>query len=271
MSDRVLPDALEGAGSLVVAFQPIFEVRGGAARLHSLEALVRGSQGSGLGSAQELFDRARREGVESVVDRACLKAIFEAIARAEYRADLSVNVHAATLCGDPEFPGFFREMAQAHALDLCRVTLEIVEPGPSRNDAWFREALSSLRQGGVSLALDDVGLGCSSYGMMLDCAPDYVKVDRYLVTGCDEDLRRRAVLDSIFLLGARLGARMIAEGVETAGELRTLTSLGVELFQGFFLSRPVLADDLRRTLVPLPEANGFIRSALAALGRPPVA
>lgn len=240
-SERFLLDALGQPEALLVAFQPIFEMRDPGARLHGFEALVRGTEQSGVGSAAALFERARRAGVESKVDRLCLEAIFAAKAGNVHPGRLSVNVHASTLAGDREFPGFLCDAAARRGVDVSRLTVEIVEAGRSSNDGVFQETLGALREAGVELALDDVGLGQASYALMLDCAPHYLKVDRYLVAGCGQDLRRRAVLDSVFLLGARLGARMIAEGVETAEELSTLSSLGVELFQGFFLGRPVAA------------------------------
>jgi EAL domain-containing protein (putative c-di-GMP-specific phosphodiesterase class I) len=130
-------------------------------------------------------------------------------------------------------------------VDLSRVTVEIVEQDRGGEVSLLLANLIAMRRAGASIALDNVGLGYSNYQMMLDCAPDFLKVDRYLVTGCDRDLRRRAILDSVFLLGARLGARVVAEGVESLGELEFLTSLGLELFQGFLLCRPIPAVDLR--------------------------
>ena len=230
---------------LVVAFQPIYELRDPRLRLQGLEALVRGAEGTGLESADELLGRARRESVEAAVDRACLQAVFASLTGISPPLDVSVNVHASTLGSDPDFPAFFFRLAEAHAVDLSRVTVEIVEQDRAGEATLLLGNLLALRRAGASVALDNVGLGYSNYRMMLDCTPDFLKVDRYLVTGCDRDLRRRAILDSVFLLGARLGARVVAEGVESLGELEFLSSLGLELFQGFLLCRPIPAADLR--------------------------
>lgn len=254
-----------------MAFQPILEIRNPGAGLHGFEGLVRGPAACGLGSAAALFDRARRAGVESRVDRLCIEAILGAVAGKAPPGRLSVNVHASTLASDRDFPGFLCGTALRYGVDVSRVTVEIVEAGRSSNDGVFQHSLSALRETGVAVALDDVGLGQASYALMLDCAPSYLKVDRYLVTGCERDLRRRAVLDSVFLLAARLGARMIAEGVETAEEMSTLSSIGVELFQGFFLCRPVAAHDLPRASPAAPSptpAGPHGPSPLAPSGNP---
>jgi EAL domain-containing protein (putative c-di-GMP-specific phosphodiesterase class I) len=68
---------------------------------------------------------------------------------------------------------------------------------------------------------------------------DYLKVDRYLVAGCARDSRRRAVLESLVMLGARLESRVIVEGVETDEDLAGVLWLGVDLVQGYLLGRPM--------------------------------
>jgi EAL domain-containing protein (putative c-di-GMP-specific phosphodiesterase class I) len=248
VGESSLLGALGRPGGLVVAFQPMLEWREPGLTTVGLEALVRGARGSGLESASDLFARARREGAEVEVDRLCLRAIFRCVEERRPELDVSVNVHASTLGGDPEFPTFLFRLAEAHAIDLARVTVEIVEQSRTPDEGRLQANLAALRQAGLRIALDDVGLGYSNYQMMLDCVPDFLKVDRYLVAGCDLDLRRRAILDSVFLLGGRIGARMVAEGVETRGELQVLTMLGVELFQGFLFSRPIPSAELERNL-----------------------
>ncbi len=80
--------------------------------------------------------------------------------------------------------------------------------------------------------------------MMLDAQPDYLKVDRYFVHGARGDAQRRAVLDSIAQLAAKLGARTVGEGVEDAADLGTLREFGIDLAQGNLLARPLAADAL---------------------------
>jgi EAL domain-containing protein (putative c-di-GMP-specific phosphodiesterase class I) len=123
-----------------------------------------------------------------------------------------------------------------------------------------------LRARGIGIALDDVGVGHSNYSMMLDCRPDLIKIDRYLVAGCHADPQRQAVLESIARLAPRLGARAVAEGVEEPDDLGTIRALGIDLVQGFLLSRPFFPRDV--TVARL-DGPGWLRGPLPC--RRPVA
>jgi EAL domain-containing protein (putative c-di-GMP-specific phosphodiesterase class I) len=153
-------------------------------------------------------------------------------------------VHAATLERDPEFVLHLTDEAGASAIALGRLTVEVVEHAPLWSGPAFREALSALRDIGVGIALDDIGQGQSNYRMMIDCKPDYFKVDGYLVRGCRADFYRMAVLESVASLARRFGARVVAEGVEEEDDLLALGAVGVELFQGHVLYPPLTPEAL---------------------------
>lgn len=232
-----LPDLLQD-GTLGVAFQPIYEVRAEARRIHSLEGLVRGPRGTPFESASVLFDHVRCRGQEAAVDRVCIAAIFRALVRLSWQPDVAVNVHASTLGSDAGFVAFLEDLSAREGVSLARLTLEIVEHAMPRDERTFAANLGRLRARGIRIALDDVGVGHSNYRMMLDCRPDLIKVDRYLVAGCHADPQRQAVLESIARLAPRLGSRAVAEGVEEQEDLWTLAALGIDFVQGFLLSGP---------------------------------
>jgi EAL domain-containing protein (putative c-di-GMP-specific phosphodiesterase class I) len=112
-----------------------------------------------------------------------------------------------------------------------------VEHDVPRNGAAFSEALAGLRRLGVRVALDDIGLGHSNYKMILDCRPDYFKIDRYFVQGTGSDFYRQAVLKSVSELARPFGARVVVEGVENEEDLAAARAAGATLFQGFAFSR----------------------------------
>ncbi len=240
-------DLILRPGSLRAAFQPIFELRGTDCRLHSFEALVRGPRGTTLEAPAVLFEYVRRRRVEDLVDRACISTVFQAVGGLPGSPDFSVNVHASTLGRDQNFPGFLEDLSATHAVKLSRVTLEILEHAGPREDHALKRTLAAVRDLGGRIALDDVGLGQSNYRMMLECRPDLLKIDRYLIEGCHRDRHRVAVLESISLLAPRLGARVVAEGVEHIVDLETVTTVGIDLIQGFLLSPPLAASELARS------------------------
>ena len=122
--------------------------------------------------------------------------------------------------------------------------MEIVEHAPAWSGCSFDNALGQLREIGFSVALDDVGLGSSNYRMILECQPDYFKIDRFLVSGAHADYRRRSVLRSVVELAGSFGAVTVGEGVDNIEDLRTLVNEGVRTIQGFLLARPSPASAL---------------------------
>jgi len=252
LSGSAVLDAILAPGALQVAFQPIVEVQGRDRRIHGIECLIRGPRGSNLEPAPVLFEYVRRKREEIALDRVCVEAVLEAVRGLPRELPLSLNVHAATLERDPEFVVFLTDAVEARSIELSRLTVEVVEHAPLWSGPSFREALSALRDIGVAIALDDIGLGQSNYRMMIDCKPDYFKVDGYLVRGCRSDYYRMAVLESVASLARRFGARVVAEGVEEEEDLFALGMVGVDLFQGHVLCPPL-------TLHALKESRMFAR------------
>ena len=104
-------------------------------------------------------------------------------------------------------------------------------------DIWLAEAVRRIRPS-VRLAVDDAGAGYASLRHVLMLRPDFVKLDQEWIRGVEGDAARQALIGALVLFARRTGSVLIAEGVETAAELETLDSLGVELGQGYFLGRP---------------------------------
>jgi len=254
-----LLDAILAPAQLTVVFQPIFEVESGPT-LFGLECLIRGPRGTNAERPAVLFDYVRRKRAEAATDRACVTAILPQAAALPGSPRLTVNVHACTLGRDPAFPEFLVRRADEAGIALSRLVVEIVEHAPPLDVPGFRRSLAVLRDAGISIALDDVGLGQSNYKMILDVRPDIYKLDRYLVAGALADPYRQVILDSLARMVRRLDARAVAEGVEDPEELVAVESAGIDLVQGFLFARPLSADDLRRA--------GYLDGRRPALGCP---
>jgi EAL domain-containing protein (putative c-di-GMP-specific phosphodiesterase class I) len=262
MTDRCLIERILEPGALSVRFQPVYEVRGQAARCHYSECLIRGPQGTSVEPADILFEYARKKNREGEVDRACVSTILRAAQGLHADVDLGINVHASTLAMDPEFASFLADSAGAVGISTERLVIEIVEHAPPWDVACFRTALDGLRCIGTRIALDDVGLGQSNFMMILECRPDYFKIDRYFVRGAGTDFYRQAVLAAVAQLARPFGARVVAEGVETDEDLATARAAGIDLFQGYLFGAPCPAQDVadkpctgRERPVPSAEGN----------------
>ena len=244
MLEESLLDKVLAPGSLSTKFQPIYEVNSErAVSLHALECLIRGPRGTNLESPNVLFEYVRRKRAESTVDRACVALALETARHLPGTLSLNLNVHASTLGLDPEFVTLLLDLSRENEIDATRLTIEIVEHAPFWDGPGFLRALSEIRGAGMQVALDDVGLGQSNYRMMLDCRPDYFKIDRYLIHGCEKDRYRTAILESIVTLAERFGARAVAEGVEQPEDLEVVYGMGIELVQGYLLGRPAPVED----------------------------
>ena len=228
-----LLDRVFEPGALTARFQPIFEIDCGVVRrIATVEGLVRGPKGTNLERADVLFEYVRRKRQQGPVDKLAVQAVLAAATPVPDDCSISVNVHATTLGQEPGFTRFFFDTAAANGIRLDRLTIEIVEHMGLWESTVFLRTLDELRKGGVRVAMDDVGIGQSNLQRIVDCRPDYLKVDRYFISGVDADRYRRAALEAVVLLADRIDATVVAEGVGTTGELETVCNLGVTLGQG---------------------------------------
>ena len=230
-------------GYLDTRFQPIIELArsGEGFRTFAFEGLSRGRAGTNFASADVLFAYARHKCEESRIDRLCMTNILQAAAGLPQHAQISLNVHASTLSRDGDFVDALATCADAYGISPSRLIIEVIEHASAWDDIRFAHAIGTLRNLGAGIALDDIGVGLSNYRMMIETRPDYFKVDRFFVTGAEDDRYRRVVIESIASLASKFGARVIAEGVESESDLRRLLDLGVDLFQGFFFAMPISA------------------------------
>lgn len=242
-----LLDTILKPGSLTPVFQPIFKVHGPEKELHSLECLMRGPKGTSVERADVMFAYVRRKREEIAVDRACMRAALQSAAMLPFEPRFSVNVHASTLGRDTGFISYLKGLADDWGIASNRLTVELIEHAPFWDVAGIWRAIDELRTYGMRLAVDDVGAGQSNYNMILDCCPDALKVDAYVVRGCHADKHRVAVLESITTLANRFGCQIIAEGIEEAADLKVLLSLGINLIQGYMLARPMSVHDLLKS------------------------
>ena len=241
----MLIDQILAPGGLRPVFQPIYRMNGGSAReLHSLECLIRGPRETNVECAPVLFEYVRRKRQENVVDRACVLAAFGATARFAGGPRISVNAHAATLARDREFPDFLAEAATKHGISIDRLTVEIVEHGPALDAKSFFATLQGLRERGIAIAVDDVGIAASNLRMILEVRPQYLKVDRFFVSGAQDDAGKRATIEAVVHIGRRIGATVVAEGVETREELKAVRECGIDLIQGYLFCTPLGVEEL---------------------------
>ena len=118
--------------------------------------------------------------------------------------------------------------------------IEITERSQIRDTLRFKRIIDSLKKYGFKIAIDDVGSGYSTLGMISEIAPDYIKYDLKLIRDIDKMPVKKELLKSIIHFAHEQNLTLIAEGVETREEYETIKEMGVKYAQGFFFQKPTV-------------------------------
>lgn len=216
-------------GNLAIHLQPIVDLQHG--RVAGYEALAR-FPGPPDAPPDRWFRESAALGVAVEVERIALVRALDMLAAVPPGALLSVNVSPSLLAST----AWQEVIARYERLD--RLVIELTEQVAQWNFTLAHSAIKAARRRGALLAVDDAGSGYASLPQVMRLRPDFVKIDRSVITGCGSDAGRVATIERIGAVAARIDAWLVAEGVETESELRCLMRLGVPLAQGFLLGRP---------------------------------
>lgn len=130
------------------------------------------------------------------------------------------------------------ELEAKHPKLLSNVVLEVLE-GESTNEEYNSRKLARMKKWHAQVALDDFGTGYNSEYALITTQPNIIKIDRSIISGCDKDISRRMIISNLIKLVRPRDILVLAEGVETEDEMRTVIECGVDLLQGYFINRPV--------------------------------
>ena len=211
-------------GAFAPAFQPICDL--GSGRPVGWESLTRFADGV---SPSRRFADAAALGLGLDLELACGMRAVEAFAALGRAGWLSINVSPSLLLSG-RVDGLLTTVRQP-------IVLEFTEAVPPEDYDRVSEAIKRLNTPAM-IAVDDAGAGYSSLRTVLSLRPDFIKLDLGLVHEIDRDTARQALIGSMARHASDAGARLIAEGVETEAERRTLVRLGVRLGQGHLLGLP---------------------------------
>jgi EAL domain-containing protein (putative c-di-GMP-specific phosphodiesterase class I) len=229
-----LATLLRGEG-MGMAVQPIVDLRDGS--VHAFEALARFERRRSDRSPLHWFGLAEELGERLALERVCLAAALQLFADRPGRARLSVNLSVAAL-NDPQTLELLEEAAGGDPAGLAGLIVEVTEETLVSVEGDFGRSIAALRRRGARLAVDDVGAGYSGLRQITAVVPDYLKLDRSLICGIDSDDERAALVAALTGYAEKVGALLVAEGIEERAELECLVEIGVPLAQGFHLAVP---------------------------------
>lgn len=215
-----------GEAGVQIALQPIVEVGSGA--IYAVEALARFPNSPDT-PVDEVFADARGVGRGPALEAACLRAALLQRENIPPGILLAVNVS----------PGALSHPAVVRALsgDLSGVIVEITEQ-PAHNVEALRVSLRGLRRRGALIAVDDAGVGCADLRRVGTLRPDIVKLDRVLITRVADRASQAAAVAALAGLSRRIGATIVAEGVEAIEDLRGVAASGADYAQGWLTGPP---------------------------------
>jgi PAS domain S-box-containing protein len=215
---------------ILTAFQPIQELTTGT--ITGVEALARFPSDDSR-SPDHWFNEATSVGLGGELEFAALEAALHNSATLPEHLYVALNLSPET-CLDPRLPGFLEQSGLA----VDRIVLELTERLAVDEYAPLLAALAPLRRRGLRIAVDDAGSGFSSMRHILQLRPDIIKLDRSLIAGIDSNQGQIALGAAMVEFAKRIGARIVAEGIETQAELTAVTQLGMTSGQGYYLGRP---------------------------------
>jgi EAL domain-containing protein (putative c-di-GMP-specific phosphodiesterase class I) len=153
---------------------------------------------------------------------------------------LSLNVSPATLAS-----GGVTAAIERAGVTPARIVLELTEHVSIEDYGALISVLQVLRRVGVRLAVDDAGAGFASFRHILRLRPDIIKLDQSITHGIDTNAAQRALGAALVMFAVDVGSiEVIAEGVETDGELSTISTLGIDAVQGYYLAKPASAETI---------------------------
>ncbi|MEO1066100.1 MAG: EAL domain-containing response regulator [Pseudomonadota bacterium] len=245
-------------GELIPFYQPKVDILTG--RIVGAEALTRWVTPDGGVIAPGRFMAFIEEGglVRRLTDCLLDRSIAD-IARWKLRdidVKVAINITAKEISDIalPDHVGAVLKNAGVHASNLC---LEVTERDVLSFNTVTLEVLSRLRLMGVDIAIDDFGTGYSNLNALRDFPYCELKVDQSFVRGQNNDAFSRETLRAAVTLGRHLNMRILVEGVETEEEWNFVKGFGVDQVQGYYVAKPMAADDF----AAFYESNGGVFGA----------
>ncbi len=226
------------------AFQPVFNLRTGGVVAIEVLARVRDSD------VHHFLDEARRGDELIETDVALAAAAIDAAAAHETLLPLHVNLLAETVASSPVELAPLREALRRNSRRAKDVIIDVSAPYSNTPPGELVHGLGSLRLDGFRIALDGLGDGDPPLTVLAAASPDLLKIDCEITAGLPDDQGRFALVEALAQLADRIGAAVIAEGVESDEQLAALRQIGVQFAQGNLLAAAARRPAVNATISP---------------------
>ena len=230
---------------LFLVYQPKLDLRTGL--FTGVEALIRWQHPiKGLVSPDQFIPMAEENGLmQSITEWVVTEGASFAKRLCSHRPEMCVSVNVSAQDIERQgFSAFANRVIHDQGILPGQLCLEVTESGLFEDTDNVIATLSELQGAGLKLSIDDFGTGYSTLKQLQHLPVNEMKIDRTFVGGLPSNGKNQVIVKSMIDMGARMGLRLVAEGVETLKEMQYLQKLGCHEVQGFFISRPLAEQDV---------------------------
>jgi EAL domain-containing protein (putative c-di-GMP-specific phosphodiesterase class I)/GGDEF domain-containing protein len=238
---------------LEVYYQPKYYIQSEKPRLSSAEALVRWQHPElGLISPNEFIPLFEQSGQISILDNYVWEETVRQMAawRDKYGKVLPVSVNLSRVdVFDPNLTSILDGLVARQGISPKYLKLEVTESAYTENAEQLIQVIEELRGKGYEIEMDDFGSGYSSLNMLSSMPIDILKMDIAFIRNIERNEKDFRLVELIVDIARYLKVPVIAEGVETVGQLKLLRDAGCDLVQGYYFSRPLPPDEFERQVL----------------------
>ena len=220
-------------------FQPIVSLTDG--KIIGYEALSRIIEPKEIKNSEELFQLAGIYGKTWELEQLCRSKILEKYHLLYKKSDklrLFLNVNPMVIHDEQFYMGFTSQQLEQYHLNEECITFEITERSAVEDMSGFRDTIRHYKAQGYQIAIDDVGSCYSGLNLICDIIPHYLKIDMELIHDIHKDVIKYAMVKALVDFANLTNIQLVAEGIESEEELKTLLHIGVHNGQGYFLRKP---------------------------------
>ena len=255
----------------LVYYQPKYDITRSEPVLSSAEALVRWKHPKrGMVSPGAFIPVFEKNGLIQELDNYVWNEAAAQIRDWKERFGLSVpvsvNISRIDMY-DPYFIEKLDDIVARNGLEHRELLLEITESAYTEDSAQIVDTVNRLREKGFRIEMDDFGTGYSSLNMISDLPIDALKLDMQFIRNAFRERKDTRLLEVIFHLAESLEVPTIAEGVETAEQMLTLKSMGCDIVQGYYFSRPLPADEFEPLVAEKEEQEEKVNAGRLPTGK----
>ncbi|MBP5155155.1 MAG: EAL domain-containing protein, partial [Clostridia bacterium] len=254
LNQRLLNDLQSAVDKrqFTVYYQPKYNIQCDPPRLTSAEALIRWRHPElGMISPGSFIPLFEGKGLISIVDSFVWKQAAYQVSewKKKYNFELPVSVNLSRAdTADPTLNDRLKKLINDNGLIYRDIKLEVTESAYTNNTNHFLGVVENLRYTGFEIEMDDFGSGYSSLNMLSAMPVDVLKMDMKFVRNIEHNETDRKLVTLILDIAKYLNVPVVAEGVETEGQLRILKDAGCDIVQGYYFSRPLPAEEFEKLI-----------------------